>query len=112
MNAHHQDHTNESILHVDVFETNACYTTGTTAGSSLIKETRLFTNRSLLSTYRVPRQRRQKVNPDHYAKGLWTEKEQHQFLTGLMVYGWGQWKEIGTIITTRYVIVERTHHFV
>jgi hypothetical protein len=54
------------------------------------------------STYRVPRQRRRKKSTNHYTSGLWSETEQYQFLTGLMLYGWGQWKEIGTIVTTRY----------
>ena len=55
----------------------------------------------LLSTYRVPRQRRQTNSTNNYTTGIWSEQEQHQFLTGLSLYGWGQWKEIGTIIPTR-----------
>jgi Myb-like DNA-binding domain len=56
---------------------------------------------ALLSTYRVPRQRRRKYTNNNNTKGLWSETEQHQFLMGLMLYGWGQWKEIGTVIPTR-----------
>jgi hypothetical protein len=57
-----------------------------------------------LSTYRIPRNRRRTGrNHNKYKTGSWSEFEQRQFLHGLITYGWGQWKEIGTIVTTRYV---------
>jgi hypothetical protein len=77
------------------------YTKATTMVTSDIRETVQLPHIALLSTYRVPRQRRQKYATKNYAKGLWSENEQHQFLMGLILYGWGQWKEIGTVIPTR-----------
>ena len=94
---HHRDRKNVSVPCSDDAET--------TKSSSDKENLRLAQpQQSLLSTHRVPRQRHQTRNPNYYVKGLWSEKEQNQFLKGLMMYGWGQWKEIGTIITTRYVI--------
>lgn len=71
---------------------------------SLYPQLSLLSSSVLSSTYRVPRQRRRCSHRINYTKGLWSEFEQRQFLTGLMIYGWGQWKEIGIIIPTRYVV--------
>lgn len=35
--------------------------------------------------------------------GAWTEQERLLFLKGLQRFGLGKWKEIGTLVTTRYV---------
>jgi hypothetical protein len=60
-----------------------------------------------LSMHRVPRQRRLGSSVDEkFNKGLWSEYEQRLFLEGLTIYGWGQWKEIGTILTSRYVLLK------
>ena len=99
-----KDRTNRIIRCNDIACTANAYTKVSTVVTSKAKGTLCFRQQrhALLSTYRVPRQRRQNFNHKNYATGLWSEVEQHQFLTGLMQYGWGQWKEIGTIITTRY----------
>lgn len=110
MNSHNQDQKNVSIRCSDAADMTAQNTAATTAALLNDKENLYFRQHQqlLLSTYRVPRQRRQTRSPNYYAKGLWSEKEQNQFLTGLMLYGWGQWKEIGTIVTTRYVILVKS----
>ena len=104
MNSQRKDRTNRIIRCNDITCTANAYTKVSTVVTSKAKGTLCFRQQrhALLSTYRVPRQRRQNFNHKNYATGLWSEVEQHQFLTGLMQYGWGQWKEIGTIITTRY----------
>jgi hypothetical protein len=56
-----------------------------------------------LNAYRLPRQKQCHPNNNRYATGLWSEVEQRQFLRGLLCYGWGQWKEIGTVVCSRYV---------
>lgn len=106
MNSHHQDQKNVSVRYNDTVDKTATHTAASIVALHNDKENLYFRQHQqlLLSSYRVPRQRRQTRNPNYYAKGLWSEKEQSQFLTGLMLYGWGQWKEIGTIVTTRYVI--------
>jgi hypothetical protein len=61
-----------------------------------------------MSSSIVPRKRsrrRRRANPANYNKGRWSEKEKQLFLIGLRKYGKGKWKEIGTILTTRYVVV-------
>ena len=104
MYSQREDRTNRIIRCNDITCTANAYTKVSTVVTSKAKGTLCFRQQrhALLSTYRVPRQRRQNFNHKNYATGLWSEVEQHQFLTGLMQYGWGQWKEIGTIITTRY----------
>jgi hypothetical protein len=37
-----------------------------------------------------------------YNQGTWSHKERLLFLSGMQVYGLGRWKEIGTILTSRY----------
>jgi hypothetical protein len=37
-----------------------------------------------------------------YNRGTWSDQERLLFLKGMRVYGLGRWKEIGTILTTRY----------
>jgi hypothetical protein len=37
-----------------------------------------------------------------YNQGTWSDKERLLFLSGMRVYGLGRWKEIGTILTSRY----------
>jgi hypothetical protein len=67
-----------------------------------------FTKETLLNTengvsrYRVPRQSRLYHSTKQFNKGPWSDIEQRLFCEGLRLYGWGQWKEIGTILTTRY----------
>lgn len=54
-----------------------------------------------LSSHRLPRQKLCRSKNIRHATGLWSESEQRQFLQGLLCYGWGQWKEIGTVVCTR-----------
>jgi hypothetical protein len=54
------------------------------------------------SSYRLPRQKHIS-GCSNYTTGPWSELEQRQFLQGLLCYGWGQWKEIGTVLCSRYV---------
>ena len=51
----------------------------------------------------VPRKSRAEHAQQHYHQGPWSSHERLQFLRGLRLYGMGRWKEIGTILTTRYV---------
>ncbi len=37
-----------------------------------------------------------------YNQGTWSDKERIFFLSAMRVYGLGRWKEIGTILTSRY----------
>jgi hypothetical protein len=37
-----------------------------------------------------------------YNQGTWSDKERLFFLSAMRVYGLGRWKEIGTILTSRY----------
>jgi hypothetical protein len=37
-----------------------------------------------------------------YQQGKWSNQERLIFLKGMRVYGLGRWKEIGTILTSRY----------
>lgn len=60
---------------------------------------------AVASTLRVRRQ--QRSNNNAAAKGPWSDLEQQQFLHGLLKFGWGLWKEIGTVLTTRYVAIRR-----
>lgn len=41
-----------------------------------------------------------------YNQGKWSDKERLLFLSGMRVYGLGRWKEIGTILTSRYARYE------
>jgi hypothetical protein len=42
-----------------------------------------------------------------YNRGTWSDKERLLFLSGMCVYGLGRWKEIGTILTSRYETMQR-----
>ena len=58
-----------------------------------------------LSGYRIQRQRRCRQKEEYeqhsYRTGAWTKHELQQFWYGIRFYGFGAWKEIGTILTTR-----------
>jgi hypothetical protein len=47
------------------------------------------------------RQTREQPKQSRFSTGPWTEKEHFLFLQGLLYYGWGQWREIGSVVTTR-----------
>ena len=113
MNSHYPNGTNVNLRCSTIDTATPCNKT-TTVDSSNTTEPLLFMQeqQSLLSTYRVPRQRRPTNSTNNCATGLWSEDEQHQFLTGLTIYGWGQWKEIGTIVTTRYAYAVTNSHIV
>ncbi len=103
MNSHNPNRTNVNMRCSTSDAATPCKKTTTVESSNTTESLRFMQERkTLLSTYRVPRQRRPTNSTNNYATGLWSEDEQHQFLTGLTIYGWGQWKEIGTIVTTRY----------
>ena len=55
----------------------------------------------LYSSFRVPRQKREGSETKAVKTGLWNLEEQRAFLHGIICFGWGQWKEIGTLVTTR-----------
>lgn len=48
-------------------------------------------------TQKERRLRRERV----YNSGSWTTLEKQQFLAGLKKFGPGQWRKIGTLVTTR-----------
>ena len=42
-----------------------------------------------------------------FNKGRWSDEEKLLFLVGLRKYGKGRWKQIGRVLTTRYVLSRR-----
>lgn len=66
----------------------------------------------LYESFRVPRQNRMDAEEKISKIGAWDISEQRAFLHGLICFGWGRWKEIGTLVTSRYGEVHfpsRTH---
>lgn len=41
------------------------------------------------------------TNDKSYEAGAWSRKERLLFLVGLRMFGYGRWKKIGTILTSR-----------